>query len=57
MLTPCNPEVFSAELDCASDLYLLLRSCLEFVLNETMVVGQIKVQQNERGLKFKGSSC
>lgn len=50
MLTPCNLEVFSAELHYASELCLLLHSCLEFVLNETVVVGQIKVQQNERGL-------
>lgn len=50
MLTPCNLEVFSAELDCASELCLLLHSCLKFVLNETVVLGQIKVQQNERGL-------
>lgn len=50
----CSPlamQRFSElDLDCTSELCTLLHSCLKFVLNETVVLGQIKVQQDGRGL-------
>lgn len=47
---PLAAERLSVPQDCASEPRPPLQPCRRLVLNETVMLGQIKVQQKERGL-------